>query len=93
MSKASEWARRLADATNARHRIYHDEKPGTPEDIYVIGNSCRLRFGISDEGMPTVYMAPEDPSLRMGGSVKFADDVQKLLHAAEWIIETFGEPR
>jgi hypothetical protein len=94
MSRASEWAKRLAAVNQERHSVYHDQKPGTPEDVYIIGNSARLRLGISDEGMPTIHMIPADPQQKMGGVVRFTEDVEKLLHAAQWIIDTFSdEPR
>ena len=91
MSKASKWAKAL---TLAREALLDEKtrRPKGPPDVYIVGRAQRLRFYITESGDPSVIYLNTKDEVLAGGDITWAEDRQKLLEAARWILDTFSEP-
>ena len=85
MSKASEWAKKLADASLVVEKTM-EERPQPSPQVYVSGLN-NIYFAVDTEGHPLMYVDTKPHDIR------WAEDFKRLLDLARWILDTFGEEK
>lgn len=86
MSKASEWATKLALAGAALSDVRAERPEGC--DVYV--GDAWLKGRVGESGRPQIVMERGGVEVSPGGEVR-AENMRFLLDFARWILATFGD--
>lgn len=85
-SKASEWAARFKDASFALGEVKNDRP--TAFTFHLVGRAG-LSLYVDDYGRPTIAITGVTEDMEV--SIYAEHDQNRLLEAARWILDTFGE--